>query len=172
MYTLKTLKPIIKLMATPFVNLATPHISNPKGYGSSSLTTSQMEFRKHNKQRLRKSRLLSAITIVLVLLTTTGPAFAQFTPPTAPTGITCIGFFCNVAAKVTTNGLFSPMSSVINGLFTLVNFAVGGLYMVRGYRVVRQINRNQEEWKQDAFNIGTSLGVIFIIYLISLGFVS
>lgn len=129
-------------------------------------------FRKHNNRKLWKSRLLSAITIALVLVATTGPAFAQFTPPNAPTGIACIGFFCNVAAKLTSNGLFSPMSSVINGIFSIVNFAVGGLYMIRGYGVVRQINRNQEEWKQDAINIATSLGVVFLIYLISLAFVS
>lgn len=126
---------------------------------------------KYNR-RLWKSRLLSVTTIVLVLITTTGPAFAQFAPPTAPTGIPCVGFFCNVATKVTGNALFSPMSSVINGLFTLVNLAVGGLYMIRGYGIVRMINRNQEEWKQDAINIATSLGVIFIVYLISLAFLS
>ncbi len=128
--------------------------------------------RKHKNWRLWKSRLLSIMTIVLVLITTTGPAFAQFTPPNSPTGIPCVGFFCNVASKVTSNPLFSPMSGVINGSFTLVNLAVAGLYIVRGYGVVKKINRNEEEWKHEAFNIGVSLGFIFLVFIISLGFLS
>lgn len=128
--------------------------------------------RRYNNRKLWNSRLLSALTIVLVIVAASRPALAQFQPPTTVTEVPCVGFFCNVADKVTANSLFSPMKSVINGLFSIVNLAVGGLYMVRGYAIVKKIDRNQEEWKQDAFNIGTSLAVIFIVYFISLAFLS
>ncbi len=123
-------------------------------------------------KKMWSSRFLSVITIILVMVATTAPALAQFTPPTQPVGIPCLGFFCNIAQKATGNALFTPMSSVVNGLFTLVNFAVGGLYMIRGYGIVRKIDRNQEEWKQDAVNVATSLGAIFLVYIISLSFLS
>lgn len=131
-----------------------------------------VKLRKHNNQKLWKSRLLSVFTIVLVIVTAAKPAFAQFAPPTTVTQVPCIGFFCNVAARVTGSSLFSPMASVINGLFTIVNLGVATVYMVRGYQIARKIDRNNEGWKQEAQDIGTSLAVIFVTYLISLAFLS
>lgn len=131
-------------------------------------------FNKHKNRRLWKFWSLSIITIMLVIVATTVPAFAQFTPPNAngATGITCIGFFCNVAQKVNQNALFTPIGSAINGLVTIVNVGFGLYYMGQGYGLARKINRNQEEWKQDAFSMGTSLGFIVLTFVISLAFVT
>jgi len=92
------------------------------------------------------------------------------TPPNAngATGIPCIGFFCNVTQKVNQNALFTPIGSAINGLVTIVNVGFGLYYMGQGYVIARKINRDQKEWKQNAFSMGTSLGVLFILYFLSL----
>ena len=133
-----------------------------------------VKFSSLKNKRFWSSLYLLTITFTLVIVVAPGPVLAQFTPPTAngSTGITCIGFFCNIAQKINANALFTPIGSATNGLVTVLNVALGGYYMNRGYSTIRKIERNQEEWKQDAWNIGTSLGLVILIYVISLAFVS